>query len=302
MLRILAGGLLGLIALALVLAAFIVTQASQDSRPVVIVTYLGFFTAALVAAGRGRGIGWLGGLAVAVAGIGAGLLLSKFDVAFTDHAGSTIYLVAAVIGVAAGLIVRWTAARTRAYAAALGVLLLVAVAIGAVGGLPWLREQQAYATLDKAIAPFTVRTLDGATVSSASWRGRVVVVSYWATWCTPCMAELPKIAALQAKYRSDPRVAVVAVDAGYGGDTAERARSFLQRRNLALSSHIDDIKTPGVKTGAGGTSLGLEVVPTLFILDPAGRLVAKHVGYDNAEDLIGGLSRRIERLVAERRS
>ena len=135
------------------------------------------------------------------------------------------------------------------------------------------------------------------TINSDTWSGRVVVISYWATWCPPCLAEIPEVAALQRQYRSDPRVAIVALNAGYAGDTARKARDFLVRRHFDLVSEIDDVKTEGSTKGEGALQLGLKVVPTLFILDNNHRLVAVHVGYDTSEHLITSLSKRIDSLI-----
>jgi thiol-disulfide isomerase/thioredoxin len=298
--RMIVSGLLGLGALIAVLASFIVTQNSQDIRPVLIVACLGFFGAAAVAP-RGRGaLNWVGGLTVALSGMLAAMALSKFGVAFTARVLLGLYLAAAALAAAAGVAVRWLGARRRPGSAVAFSLVALAAAVGGAFFLvPKLLDAQSYATVDRAVPPFTFRTLDGQTISSDAWRGRAVVVAYWATWCTPCMAEMPKLAALQAKYRNDPRVTIVAMDAGYGGDTAERARAFLARRNLGLTSAIDDIKPPGAKKGLGAGALGLQVVPTLFILNPAGRLVGIHTGYDKAEDLTATLSRHIDQLAAK---
>ena len=51
------------------------------------------------------------------------------------------------------------------------------------------------------VAAFTVRDLDGRDISPASFRGKVVIINFWATWCPPCRAEIPDLIALQEKYR-----------------------------------------------------------------------------------------------------
>src|SRR5947208_3674060 len=64
-----------------------------------------------------------------------------------------------------------------------------------------------------AAAPaFVARDLDGREVASASWRGKVVIINFWATWCGPCRAEIPALVALQEKYRDRLQVIGVSED------------------------------------------------------------------------------------------
>ncbi|HEX2817617.1 MAG TPA: TlpA disulfide reductase family protein [Phenylobacterium sp.] len=297
--RILASGLLGLGALALVLGVLIATKDHQDVRPVVVVAYLAFFGAGLCSPAGAARLNWAGGMTVALAGIAPVLALSYLRLAMTDHIFLAIYILVALTGVLSAIAVRRLGAAGRpGYAVALAVVALLAAGGVAFAVMPAVVERLAYVAADRTVTPFSVRTLDGAPISSQSWRGRVVVLSYWATWCPPCQAEMPQIAALQRKYAGDPRVVIIALNAAYAGDTADKAKAFLQRRNIAGAQAIDDVKAPGKHAGEAAGSLGLKVVPTLFILDRAGKLVAVHTGYDGAEHLVTTLSEHIDGLLA----
>ena len=57
-----------------------------------------------------------------------------------------------------------------------------------------------------------VRDLDGREISTASLRGKVVIVNFWATWCGPCRAEIPDLVALQDKYRDTLQVIGISED------------------------------------------------------------------------------------------
>ena len=58
----------------------------------------------------------------------------------------------------------------------------------------------------------TMKTIDGKTISSSTWRGKVTIVNFWATWCPPCRAEIPDLIALQEKYRDQVQIIGISED------------------------------------------------------------------------------------------
>ena len=64
----------------------------------------------------------------------------------------------------------------------------------------------------KAAPQFLARDLDGHELSTASLRGKVVIINFWATWCGPCRAEIPDLVALQEKYRDRLQVIGISQD------------------------------------------------------------------------------------------
>src|SRR5207249_7992312 len=59
------------------------------------------------------------------------------------------------------------------------------------------------------VPAFTLHDIDGRPLASSDWRGKVVIVNFWATWCGPCRAEIPALVALQDKYRD--RLAILGI-------------------------------------------------------------------------------------------
>jgi len=118
-----------------------------------------------------------------------------------------------------------------------------------------------------AVPAFTVTDLEGKTASSADWRGKVVLINFWATWCGPCRAEIPDLVALQQKYRD--HLVVVGISEDEGSTDLVKRFAAEQRMNYPIVMSNDEIRRifPGVMA-----------LPTTFILDKDGRLVQKRVG------------------------
>jgi thiol-disulfide isomerase/thioredoxin len=117
------------------------------------------------------------------------------------------------------------------------------------------------------IPAFTVTDLDGRKISSDSWRGKVVFVNFWATWCPPCRAEIPDLVALQKKYRDQIVVVGISDDEG----PVEQVRRFAADYDV---NYPIAVNTPEVRK----IFKGVAALPTTFVLDTEGRLVQKHVG------------------------
>lgn len=111
---------------------------------------------------------------------------------------------------------------------------------------------------------FTVN--DGSTrIHLADYRGRVVVLNFWATWCAPCLEELPSLQRLQ---KAMPQVQVITVSID---DDSEAYRSFLKQYDLGLLS---------VRNGSEGANLkfGSVRVPETFVIDRNGVMRRKFIG------------------------
>jgi len=114
---------------------------------------------------------------------------------------------------------------------------------------------------------FTARDLDGRQVSTAAFRGKVVLINFWATWCPPCRAEIPDLVALQEKYRDQLQIIGVSEDEG----PVDGVKRF------AADHHIN---YPVVMTSPEIEKMfpGIGALPTSFIVDRDARVVQKHVG------------------------
>lgn len=123
----------------------------------------------------------------------------------------------------------------------------------------------------RPIAALELQDLDGRSISSASWKGKVVIVNFWATWCPPCRAEIPDLVALQEKYRD--QLVIVGVSEDEGATDAVRQFAAEHRINYPVV-----MSTPALRK----QFTGVYALPTTFVLDSDTRLVQKHVGMLNA--------------------
>ena len=111
-----------------------------------------------------------------------------------------------------------------------------------------------------ALPAVTFRTLDGAAVALSSYAGRVVVLNFWATWCVPCVAELPELDRLAA----GGGLAVLAVSADRAGSAV--VRPFAASHGIAHATLLLDQGSDGVH------ALNIAGFPTTLIIGPEGKL------------------------------
>ena len=135
-------------------------------------------------------------------------------------------------------------------------------------------------------APVVAYTLlDGTQHSSADWRGKVVLVNFWATTCTTCVREMAQIAALHERYKARG-FETVAVSMRY--DAPASVAHYASTRRLPFGVAIDN-------TGAIAQGFGdVDATPTTFLIDQRGRIVARVVGTPD----FAKLDAQIENLLA----
>jgi peroxiredoxin len=115
---------------------------------------------------------------------------------------------------------------------------------------------------DSPAPAFELATLDGAPVSLADLRGKVVVVNFWATWCPPCRVEMPGFQRVYAD-RRDEGLVIVGISMDQGGEGV--VREFLRERGITFPVALAD----GDVAQAFG---GVRTLPTSFLIDREGRI------------------------------
>ncbi|WP_299759437.1 TlpA disulfide reductase family protein [uncultured Pontibacter sp.] len=124
-------------------------------------------------------------------------------------------------------------------------------------------------------AGFKMVDLDGKQVSFESLKGKVVFMNIWATWCPPCVAEMPNIQKLYEKVGSD-KIAFVMLSVDEGG--MEKVKKFIDKKGFTFPVYMPASQLP--------REFYSNAIPTTFILSPEGKIVAKQEGmadYDTKE-------------------
>lgn len=111
--------------------------------------------------------------------------------------------------------------------------------------------------------------LEGKSVKLSSVKGKVIFINFWATWCRPCLAEMPAIMRLRDQLKDQDIVFYFASD-----EESDRIQSFIDKRNM--EGTFVRIENP--------EAIGIQALPTTFIFDKKGTLVYSEVGYKNWEE------------------
>jgi thiol-disulfide isomerase/thioredoxin len=120
----------------------------------------------------------------------------------------------------------------------------------------------------KPAPAWKLKDVEGKVVSSEDFKGKVVVVDFWATWCPPCRAEIPGYTALQKKYGKDGLV-IIGVSLDEKGPAV--VKSFVEKNKVGYQVVMGDesmVKAFG----------GVEAIPTTFIIDREGKIRERKEG------------------------
>ena len=131
---------------------------------------------------------------------------------------------------------------------------------------------------------FVVRDLDGALISSDAFRGKTVLLDFWATWCQPCVDDLPELTRLHERYDEDG-VVVLSVSIDEGDDAARKVKRMVKRRDARHPVYLDATDTPAWE------SYLVRVVPSQFLVDAEGRIVAQWSGRTDLDEVEAEIAR-----------
>jgi thiol-disulfide isomerase/thioredoxin len=119
---------------------------------------------------------------------------------------------------------------------------------------------------------FKVTDINGKEVSLSDFKGKTIVVDFWATWCGPCKKSLPAMQLMVNKYKNDPNVKFLFI---HTWETVANPKSdavnYLLTHNLKLPLYMD-VKNPETKKNPAVSSFGVTGIPTKFVIDGNGKI------------------------------
>jgi thiol-disulfide isomerase/thioredoxin len=135
--------------------------------------------------------------------------------------------------------------------------------------IPEVKESSASITSDtKKAADFSLKTLEGKEVKLSDYKGKVVIIDFWATWCPPCRKGIPDLVELQKEFKDKLVVIGISLDQQ---NTINDLAPFMKQYAINYPVVLGNEK---VVRDYGN----IQAIPTSFIIDQAGNIVDTHVG------------------------
>jgi peroxiredoxin len=151
------------------------------------------------------------------------------------------------------------------------------------GDAPGAGSAAAAETAGDPAPDFTLPDLEGATIRLSDYRGKTVIVDFWATWCPPCVFQVPELNKLRAAHRAQDDLEVIGVAVDVEG--AEVVAPWVAEQGVEYTIVLGDEEL--------AQAFGALGFPTLVVVTPDGRLDSMHVGlveYETLESLVAKLT------------
>jgi len=132
------------------------------------------------------------------------------------------------------------------------------------------------ATVGKAAPDFELQNLDGQSISLSDFKGKPVLINFWATWCRPCVFEMPYLQEIHDEW-SGKGLVVLAINRG---ESSSKVEQFLQSNNLSLPVLLDTRAVVSQK-------YNIRWFPTTFFIDKDGIIQEKIIGRFTSKAPIG---------------
>ena len=134
--------------------------------------------------------------------------------------------------------------------------------------------------VDTAFPDFDVKDLDGKSLALANYKGKVVMIDFWATWCGPCVGEVPNVADVYQKYH-DKGFEIIGVSLDKEGDKGKLA-TFIKEHHMPWRQFYDG----KFWQNELAIKYGIHSIPATYLLDGSGKIIAKNARGDTLEPAV----------------
>ncbi len=148
------------------------------------------------------------------------------------------------------------------------------------------QEPPGVADIGQNAPDFTLKDLQGKKVTLSSYRNKVVLIEFWATWCPPCRMTIPELVKLTDEY-ADKDFTVLSINVDEGRDVETKLNEFIDEFGINYPVLLADNLTIRL--------YGIVPIPISFLLDRKHTIVKKYTGYVERKDL----KEEIERLLKD---
>lgn len=132
-----------------------------------------------------------------------------------------------------------------------------------------MNEAIAESNRDDVKAPnFSLKSVDGKTINLSDYKGKIVIIDFWATWCPPCRKGIPDLISIQKEYNKDVVIIGISLD---DARTIKEVPGFIKDYGVNYPIVYGD---ENVVNAYGG----IRSIPTAFVIDKKGNIVDKHIG------------------------
>jgi thiol-disulfide isomerase/thioredoxin len=130
---------------------------------------------------------------------------------------------------------------------------------------------------NKKAPDFTLKDTDGNEVTLSDYKGKIIILDFWATWCGPCRMSIPDLISIQSKYKDDLIIIGISLD---DGRTQGNVKPFMNSVGInypVVFGTMDVVNDYG----------NIYAIPTSFIIDQSGNIVNSHIGLVPKENIEG---------------
>jgi len=131
---------------------------------------------------------------------------------------------------------------------------------------------------------FELESTKGNKVKLSDYKGKIVIVDFWATWCPPCREEIPSFVQLQKVYKSELQILGVSLDT----DTKNDLAPFMEKYKMnypVLFANNEIVNNYG----------GIEAIPTTFVIDQNGNIINSFIGYHDKSVFVAEIERLLKK-------